>query len=392
MFAKSTVSCYRRSAFLNPLTSLRFFAALFIFFLHASNHSLFPPAIIRHFDFSKAVSFFFVLSGFILTYSYYNKTFSVINFYRLRLSRVWPITFISLLLVCIFLPASIYLPSQNSSVPIVLVFLVHTLCLQSLIPIPSFYFGYNAVAWSISTELCFYVIFPFLHRLQWSKLSLVWISSVFISLALSFVSLNFDIPGFGAVNYDQISWQGLVYISPLSRFNEFISGIIAARIFLLPKFASLFSSVHCSFCSLIPLPAFFLDLFVVLLLIYSTTISNFKFLPAPLGYSVSQIISGLIFSVFILYILHSSSTFTKILESNVLTFLGKISFSFYLFHQPIMIRSSQLGGLSIGGYQLMPSNLLIVFFWTLAVSIFSFACLERPLRSFLANAAIPRLL
>ena len=66
-----------------------------------------------------------------------------------------------------------------------------------------------------------------------------------------------------------------------------------------------------------------------------------------------------------------------------LVFLGNISFSFYLFHQPIMIRSSQLGGL-LRGFQLF-SSYIFVFLWTLAISMFSFAFLERPLRSFLAN-------
>ena len=392
MSSESSLSYNQGRAYLRPLTSLRFFAALSIFFLHASNHSLFPSELVMHLDLSKAVSFFFVLSGFVLTYAYQNKPFSVPSFYFSRLSRIWPITFISLLFVCFFLPASVYLPHPNSSIPIALVFFVHLLCLQSVIPIPSFYFGFNAVSWSISTELFFYSCFPFLFSLQWPKLRLVWLYFVLLSLLLPIVSLILDLQSFELANYDQISWQGLIYISPFSRFQEFVSGIVAARLFSSSQFSELFSALYNSFLNSIPLPASIVDLFVVFLLIYSTTISNFRFLPLALSYSVSQILSGIIFSLFILYILHSSSILAKILGSKAFIFLGNISFSFYLFHQPIMIRSSQLGGLTLGGYQLMPNNLFLVLLWTLAISIFSFAFLERPLRSFLTSGTLCRFL
>jgi peptidoglycan/LPS O-acetylase OafA/YrhL len=390
MSSKSSLSYEQGRAYLRPLTSLRFFAALSIFFLHASNHSLFPSELVRQLDLSKAVSFFFVLSGFVLTYAYQNKPFSALSFYYSRLSRVWPITFISLLFVCFFLPASVYLPYSNSSIPIALVFFVHLLCLQSIIPIPSFYFGFNAVSWSISTELFFYSCFPFFLSLQWPKLRLVWLYFVLLSLVLSIISLFLDLQSFDLANYDQISWQGLIYISPFCRFQEFVSGIVAARLFLSSQFSDFFSALYNDFLNSIPLPASILDLSVVFLLIYSTTMSNIRFLPLALSYSLSQILSGIIFSFLILYILHSSSTFAKILGSKLFIFLGNISFSFYLFHQPIMIRSSQLGGITLAGYQLMPNNLFVVFLWTLAISMFSFAFLERPLRSYLASRTLRR--
>ena len=51
---------------LKYLTGLRFFAALFIFILHASDHGLIAKEFVQNFDLSKAVSFFFMLSGFVL--------------------------------------------------------------------------------------------------------------------------------------------------------------------------------------------------------------------------------------------------------------------------------------------------------------------------------------
>ena len=84
---------------ISSLTSLRFFAALGIFFLHANNHSLFNTETISYIDLSKCVSFFFALSGFVLFYSYSDKNMPIVKFYLLRFMRVWPITLISILAI-----------------------------------------------------------------------------------------------------------------------------------------------------------------------------------------------------------------------------------------------------------------------------------------------------
>ena len=49
----------RRSEYIYPLTSLRFFAAALVFILHADNHGLVSLEPFSYFDLSKAVSFSF---------------------------------------------------------------------------------------------------------------------------------------------------------------------------------------------------------------------------------------------------------------------------------------------------------------------------------------------
>ena len=123
---------------LKYLTGLRFFAALFIFILHASDHGLIAKEFVQNFDLSKAVSFFFVLSGFVLSYAYHSRVVSPSQFYLSRFSRIWPITFSSLLFTLVFLPNYLYLPFSSNLNSSGVIFLSNILCVQSLIPIPSF--------------------------------------------------------------------------------------------------------------------------------------------------------------------------------------------------------------------------------------------------------------
>ena len=145
-FPYSSTSSSRPTSLLNWST---FSDTLCIFLLHASDHGFVSHQLSTYFDFSKSVSFFFVLSGFVLSYAYHSKKLILPIFYLDRISRGWPITFISLIFTVLFLPSNLYLPFPQSSSSPALVLFSNILCLQSLIPIPSFYFGYNAVAVSL---------------------------------------------------------------------------------------------------------------------------------------------------------------------------------------------------------------------------------------------------
>ena len=214
---------------LHYLTGLRFLAALCIFFLHASDHGLIPPEAIAQVDLSKSVSFFFVLSGFILSYVYDKKKVYTSKYFLDRILRVWPITFISLLFTLLFLPNYLYLPLPSSVFSPGLVLLSNIFCLQSLIPIPSFYFGYNAVSWSISTELFFYLIFPWLVKLNPFRLSVLFLvlSSLICTASYLLASVPFQPSRICISMYLQFM---VLYINPVFRLPEFIIGILAFKI------------------------------------------------------------------------------------------------------------------------------------------------------------------
>jgi peptidoglycan/LPS O-acetylase OafA/YrhL len=173
------------------------------------------------------VSFFFVLSGFILTYNYadvFRDGISAAGYKRFvwdRLMKIYPVHLLTLLLV---LPIAIFspnLPLDWRAVPL------HLLLLQCFWPssTPAFSGYLNVPSWSISCEWFFYLVAPlamFLalgRRRRWLPALVVLAYAFGLALAL---------------------WNGqsdearLYFVSRFapSRFAEFLVGVFAARVFL----------------------------------------------------------------------------------------------------------------------------------------------------------------
>src|SRR5580765_5922555 len=85
---------------LEVLTSLRFFAAALIVVQHSRGSFGLPEQWGEPFMFDQGVAFFFVLSGFILTYVYPSlDTFGRRRFVLARIARVWPAHVAALILL-----------------------------------------------------------------------------------------------------------------------------------------------------------------------------------------------------------------------------------------------------------------------------------------------------
>ena len=208
---------------LPALTSLRFFAALAIV-VHHCNGVFWAAADLGPLD--VGVSFFFVLSGFILTYVYRDISLgaaSLGKFYLARIARIWPLHLVCLLLTILFV---------TTPEPFDLGVLVsNALLLQAWIPFDRYFFSYNYVSWSISTELFFYLVFPFLmvHARRWIKLS-VLLALLMVAL-LALVSDRAHLSTWNTA-HNHLSSTGLLYADPLARLAEFLIGIATAVKFL----------------------------------------------------------------------------------------------------------------------------------------------------------------
>src|SRR5947209_14362044 len=154
----------RPSARLPALTGLRFLAAALILVVHY--YSAFgAPQYVLDLAGHHAVTFFFVLSGFILCYVYPELAGWKARgrFLLARLARIYPTHLASLALLVVLLPEVRPTILARPSV------LVANLCLvQSWVPRESYYYSLNSPAWSISTELFFYACFPFLV-VNWTR-------------------------------------------------------------------------------------------------------------------------------------------------------------------------------------------------------------------------------
>jgi peptidoglycan/LPS O-acetylase OafA/YrhL len=161
------------------------------------------------------VSFFFMLSGFVLAWARSDNAGDR-SFWRNRFARIWP-THMAALLLTLTLP---WLVDGTRPVPTLIapvVFLV-----QAWIPSRRWFFAPNIVSWSLSCEMFFYLMFPWLRRriaatrrpvaLLVALLVLIWL----VPVATTPLSTA-----------DRF-WAG--YVFPLARLPEFCVGIVLCRL------------------------------------------------------------------------------------------------------------------------------------------------------------------
>ncbi|MFB7297706.1 acyltransferase family protein [Streptomyces rubiginosohelvolus] len=223
---------------LNSLTGLRWIAACMVFFSHVAYVAL--PATETGQDIGTFVAMmgyvgvttFFVLSGFVLTWSARAQDTRP-KFWRRRFFKIYPNHFIGLLAGIAFMiwwGKDIGFPSFSDQLPALLpqVLLVHT-----WIPDLELAFSYNLVSWTLSVEAVFYLCFPFLlgaiRRIRPDRLWLWAGATVLVIFAVP--QLARLLPA-GEAGYEGLSnWQyWFIYVLPLSRMGEFVLGILLARI------------------------------------------------------------------------------------------------------------------------------------------------------------------
>ncbi len=148
---------------LNSLTGLRWWAAFGVFGYHMNNLAPLPIADLLHLG-NYGVMFFFVLSGFVLTWSARPGT-SVATFYWRRFARIYPAHFVALLFA---IPVFYSLdpdPAQWWVKPLDLgVLLLSVLLIQGWSLTPAIIFSGNPAAWTLTVEAFFYALHPWLNR------------------------------------------------------------------------------------------------------------------------------------------------------------------------------------------------------------------------------------
>ena len=212
---------------LPALTGIRFYAAFLVFLSHvpcdpgmdqlAGHHLLFNAGVV-------GVSFFFLLSGFILTYNYVD-VFSVHlarreywKFLWDRLTKIYPVH-------CAITVAMIPLQFQSPNLPLDWrAAPVHLLLAQCFWPSPQppFYSYLNVPSWSISCEWFFYLCAPLvLYALAGRYLRV----ALFSLLAVYACAFGWFVAGSSDVSkLFYVSW-----FAP-SRLPEFVTGVMLARL------------------------------------------------------------------------------------------------------------------------------------------------------------------
>lgn len=208
---------------LTQLTSLRFFAAVCVLAFHSADVSG-APYLVANFvkNGYLGVSFFFLLSGFILTHSYFDKMSDwgdVRRFAIARFARIYPVYLLALVVALPLLTLPFDYPLASLA----------TLGLIQAWGAPTSELGFfwNPPGWTLSIEFFFYLMFPLLLAL----LSRLTNAALWVSLAVTvLIFAVMCLPGLGPTGYLAFGWMELVPL-PLLRLPEFMTGIICALLF-----------------------------------------------------------------------------------------------------------------------------------------------------------------
>lgn len=201
---------------LDSLTGLRFFAAWLVVVHHFSNFAT-MPYIWRYTGFgATGVTFFFVLSGFVLTWSFVPSD-TAGRFYWRRFARIWPLHAVTTLLALPVFYTWRDVPYDWTAVGLSFVLL------HAWVPTATTYFAGNPASWSLSCEMFFYALHPLVVRTALA-LRLVALGVVTAAvLGAVFVVARWS-PDWWSDRI--VGW--LLYISPLFRLGEFLLGIALA--------------------------------------------------------------------------------------------------------------------------------------------------------------------
>ncbi|WP_306750792.1 acyltransferase family protein [Saccharothrix yanglingensis] len=367
---------------LPSLTGLRFVAALLVFFFHVT--VMMPSPIAPHgmmspfgdpgtaqglsWLFGKAgyvgVSFFFILSGFVLTWSARDGE-AVGPFWRRRALKIFPnhvVMWVATLLVfaAAITPWVAYLPN---------LLLVH-----AFFPQVEIHRSINVPAWTLSCELLFYLLFPMLlrgvkriaDRRLWTWAGLMVAGMVALQLVTQYV-----VPGArsaGAPLSDLQFWFG--YVFPPSRLFEFVLGMVLARIVATGRWPSIGI-----------LPAALLTVAGYVAALHAPVVWGFNVATAiPLGALICAAATADVKGT------------RSALRGRTVQWLGDVSFGFYLCQGVVVIYG---GWLLRGTHDNLTAGLvvLVLFAATLAVGALLFHLVERPITrkfGYAEHVPIPR--
>ena len=302
-----------------------------------------------------AVTFFFILSGFVLAYS--NSTDGVLSksvsrFLLARFARIYPIYFFALLLPLphklwelIVTPGAI---NQFYPLPLVL-----TLT-QSWIP--SLACSWNPPAWSLSVEMLFYVSFPSLLTLT-AQMRIKYL--VLGSVAL--VILGEFLRGVMLGYYPETA-----AFFPICHLPQFILGVALGRFFLE---------------SAVPLNIGIKSLGVFLLTIY---LGLFFYNEPTIRWILPLVACG--FGGVILCAANLSGESLITLQTPLLVLLGEASYGFYITHMPVMIGFQRLAErLGIQHADRSIAVLSAGFLFCVAFSILIHLLIEKPVRGWILS-------
>jgi peptidoglycan/LPS O-acetylase OafA/YrhL len=288
---------------IEPLTSIRFFAAFAVVLYHSgasfASKSAHFPSFLKTLLMNgySGVTFFFVLSGFILHYTHRGRVCSgaqVKKFAVARLARVYPVYFLTIALMLPFVTISGWgdLPQF---------FLLHWWVQDSSLGITC----WNMPSWTLSVEFFFYLCFPLLSRCV-EHMPTKAVTACAICL-VAFAAIT-ESSTFISGDLGPFAWMKWVP-APILRLPEFIIGICVAELHMRG--------------AMVRLPAWLVASTLVLVLCQTGDSHVGPFVTVMSGLLIASVSAN------------RESRFARVLSLRWLVIMGGASYSLYLLHQPV---------------------------------------------------------
>lgn len=350
---------YKNISFFEGLNSLRFFAAFLVVMHHAETirlkNGLFNLQGLGLFrNGSIAVIFFFVLSGFLITYlllkeSNKTGTVSVKHFYIKRMLRIWPLYFLLVIIGTLLVPEVFGLMGVHYVMPYTFgeTWFYFLFFLPGLV---TFFFGHHLLEplWSIGIEEVFYLIWAPLFKIRKRKILPILLFIIVLKIVLM-VMAEFWIKG-----------ALFVYVVNTFRFEAMAIGGLGAYFIFHRKNPLSNMLLYKKYIQLIIYPV------LIIYLIFQTSINNTIWLSV----FNTPVISGILVDFLFLYLIIGVS----LIDNNIfkfrnkfLSYLGEISYGIYMYHLIIIFAIIQFLKKYLIG--LNPIYSTILFYAIITVSV-----------------------
>ena len=305
---------------IDSLTPFRFFSCVVVIIFHFGE--VLPGWSYFERVAFQMLSFFFVLSGFVLTISHNQKSTPFKPFMKARAVRIYP-CFIIALILTLFAQLTDGRNVDVGHIPIIgALVLLHLLLLHAWTPLSQ---TLNFPSWSLSVEMALYFCFPFIkktiERYNPKPKHFMFFACVFWFITQLILSFSIT-----QVQTYRGFITGMVNYFPLSHLCSFILGIAVAYLYI-----SL-SNKHLEYWRKVSLPAmmFFVPI-AACIIIKNDWIEGLINYPIASESSASSIL----FSFFIFLMAVDRSWLTKCLSIKPLLLLGEASYGMYLFQYPL---------------------------------------------------------
>jgi peptidoglycan/LPS O-acetylase OafA/YrhL len=353
---------------LPSLTGARFIAAGMVFFFHATWQYFFSSPDAQKTSETlftqggwSGVTFFFVLSGFVLTWAV-RPGDTAPTFWRRRFFKIYPnhlITFLAAF-VLLSLVTKASLSGWDG--------LLNLLLLQGWHPDLAVRIGFNQVAWSLSCEALFYFAFPFLIKLiDKVRTERLWFWTILSAASVISIPTFARLLPAGQQFPDGFStWElWFVFHFPPVQMLQFVFGMFLAKVVLtgqrLPL--NLGGAVALTVGAYFVAPVF-------------DPLYHFSAIAVvPLGLLIAAAATADVARV---------PTF---LSRKTMVWLGDISFAFYMWHNLVLTYGHHwLGAGESWSTPVAVAAIAFLFGVTLVLSWATFTFIERPVMKRFANA------